>query len=378
MTDDFDHFPLIGPDLARPEDCQAVVDLLDLVFRIAAGREPTIGADISYIYYPANMHNVLVIRLGERIIASTGIWTNDVSFGDVRLRVGGISTVAVHPNYRKHGLGTQVMAAAQRQLRQLGCQVGLLHTGIDNWYRSMGWERAASGRLYRLDLGNLHLLPDLADGVSARSVGDPDGGDDTIAAILRLHHAGRLGGLRMPTDFRQLLRAKKYARILLAEKGGQALAYLLARDSMVVEWGGAAELLPGLVKAFYYDVDEPTVSRSQRDSAFKILRLQSISLVTPNQKHPFVNMLDCLRIPFSLDYLGMMYVLDPTGILRAYGHNDLSVAENKGAFTVGDGQTSTIVSRSQLAKLFFGPERVSDVAPDIFPLPFWQWPLERT
>ena len=48
-----------------------------------------------------------------------------------------------------------------------------------------------------------------------------------------------------------------------------------------------------------------------------------------------------------------------------------------GEFTLRKGQETATIDRSRLTKLFFGPERVSDFASDVFPLPLWQWPVER-
>ena len=88
-------------------------------------------------------------------------------------------------------------------------------------------------------------------------------------------------------------------------------------------------------------------------------------------------MLEQLQITSDLNYAQMIRLLDPQGILHAFGHDDITVTEQADTFTLRRaGQTATL-DRPSLTKLFFGPERVSDFAADVFPLPFWQWPLEH-
>ena len=41
-----------------------------------------------------------------------------------------------------------------------------------------------------------------------------------------------------------------------------------------------------------------------------------------------------------------------------------------------DGNTLDLTPQ-QLVKLVFGPERFPDFAPDLFPIDFFQWPLDR-
>ncbi len=54
-----------------------------------------------------------------------------------------------------------------------------------------------------------------------------------------------------------------------------------------------------------------------------------------------------------------------------------TVTEMDGKFALARGDESATVSRQELAKLLFGPERISDFAGDVLPLLFWEWPLEH-
>jgi predicted acetyltransferase len=367
------------------------------------GREPTIATDWPHVYAPANLENVMVVSEQGRLVASTGVWANDIRVGDVALRVGGINCVGTLQEYRRHGLGSQVMEAAQSKMAELGCHAGLLVTGISNWYRRLGWDDAGWVRTYRLNRGNIALLPRLPDGLRIRfaevstSEAEQESKKEVITEVLRLHNSAQLGAVRTAEGFRQLLAAKKNPRIVLAESAEQSTpsAYLLLKDPSVVEWAGPAEIVAGLVRACFERLDDPAASTSQRDSGDGPALLRTLTLTTPGWQHPLVTRLDHARIPHTIDYLGMIYVVDPQAILNAYGLSsicsvsslasmagtsmaDTDHVEAKGQeFVLTYREESAKFSRNQLAKLFFGPERITEFAADIFPLPFWQWNLEK-
>jgi hypothetical protein len=263
------------------------------------------------------------------------------------------------------------MSAVLQHMRAIGCHVGLLVTDIDNWYRYLGWERAGSKRSYRVDRGNVSLLPALPPRVTLQAAGY-----ERAVDLLRLRDSDRLGALRTAALLPMQLTSRKSPSLFFAESDGSALAYLLVRESTIIEWGGAADVVLGLVRAYFERADRMDVSTSLRGADFKAVRLQCISVVTPAQGHAVMGLLDDLRMPYSLDYCGMLRIVDPVRLLDAYGVIGITVSEREGSYTVSDGRSSAILSPNLLTKLFLGPERVCDIGPDVFPLPFWQWTVD--
>jgi hypothetical protein len=305
--------------------------------------------------------------------------------GEVSLRVGGINCVGTLPAYRRFGLGSKVMAAAHQTMRDLGCHIGLLGTGIHNWYRRLGWEEAGASRTYRLNRGNISLLPQLRPGLQWRFVeideldvnGEDANHQGVAAQILGLYHTARLGAMRSVPAFRQRVTARNIKRIAVAEGAHGIAAYLLRGYHVISEWAGAAAEVAGLVRAVYEALDDPSASTSLRASEGGALLLRTLTLQTPGWGHPLLNMLDARRIPQSRDYLGMLYLVDPQGVLDAYGVENVRLETAGDRFVVQVGGDALILERGQLTKLFFGPEKMGDLAGDVFPLPFWQWYLER-
>ncbi len=361
---------LEGPRPARPGERTAVLELVNSVFRTAAGKEPTIESDWPHVYDTGNLENVLVIADQGRLVASTGVWPNDIRLGNVTLRAGGINCVGTLPEYRRLGLGGRLMQAAQAHMAHLGCHVGLLSTDIFNWYRAFGWERAGIVHTYRFDRANIGLLPCLPAAVRQRSAGE-----DEAALLCDLHNAGCLGGIRTPSLMRRLLVRRPF-RAFVAERNGRPSAYVLLRDDRVFEWGGDAAEVAGLIRACFEAADNPTASTSTRAVDGQAHNFQ-LRVVAPAAGHPLTSLLAQTRVPLQVDYAGMLYVVDPAALLAAFGCDSIQVRADGDLFEIAAEDGRARLSRSQLAKLFFGPEQVTPLGQNVSPLPFWQWELER-
>ena len=381
-----------GPRPAQLAEREALLEMVNAVFRVSRGFEATIASDWAHVYTPRNLENVLVIcdrSAGGKPVASTGIWVSDVRVASASgqqgvVRVGGINCVGTLPEYRRHGFGSQVMAAVQQRMVELKCQVGLLSTGIADWYRRLDWEEAGMQRTYRLNRGNVALLPALRPEVRFRLVDldtltEPDeNGEASVAMdphvaaqVVQVQQQGQLGALREVKDFCRRCAARRMQRLALLEDNGAIVAYLLLRDNMVAEWAGAPADVIGLLAACFGALDNPHVSTSQRDGNRPMLLVRA-----PGWAHPVTAQLDRLRIPFHMDYLGMMLLLEPQAVLDGCAADRVTIEQVNGDYLVVEGDQRMTLNRRQLTKLLFGPERMGEVGAGIFPLRFWQWGLE--
>lgn len=363
------------PRPARLHERDAILDLTNYIFRTSHGREPTVATDYPHVYDPDNLENVFVVADEGRLVASTALWPNEVRIGDIVLRVGGINLVGTLPDYRRLGLGERLMQAAQARMADLGCHIGLLSTDIANWYRRFGWERAGVTHTYRFDRVSIDLLPPLSDTVSWRVAGD-----EAVSDLCNLRNADGLGAMRAPALLRTFL-ARRPTRIVVAERDGKPSAYVLVRDEQIIDWAGNAEDIAGLIRVSYGLLDDPPVSTSERSPEGQALGSRQLPVTTPAGGHPLIDLFTQMRVPVNVDYLGMIYLVAPDEILRAFGHEDIQIHSQvhgeQETFTLTVGEESTTLTRSQLTKLFFGPECVSRFGEEVFPFPFWQWRLER-
>ncbi len=244
---------LEGPRPARPDELDDILVLANAVMR--EGRAPTIATDYKFIYNDENAGNIIIVRDGDRVVSTTGIWMNTVEAGAGRIRAGGINCVATLSGYRGQGLATKVMYKAMEHIAGLGCHVGRLTTNINDWYYRMGWENAGSLYTYRLNHSNVDLLPGLAEGLTVTDTTEFN--DELLTAVVELRRADRLGGVRIPAIMRALLEAGSDPKLMgskklvVAWKNDAPLAYCLDTERGIVEWGGEGRLVAGLLREWF-------------------------------------------------------------------------------------------------------------------------------
>ncbi len=337
MTDPSIHNKLEGPRPARVEDQGAILDTIDFVHRTSVGRSPSMARDYPHVYASGNLKNVFVIEAGEKVVCSTGVWVNEVQLGGTRLRVGGINSVATLPGFRKRGLGAAVMQAAHARMREMGCHVGLLGTDISNWYRRLGWEYGGIERSYRLDRGNIGLLPTLPQTSRARRLKRRMA--EEVLAVPPRRSAGRDSNAGIVRS--ALVCQEEVSNAVVARKDSEVIAYLLTRGQTAVEWGGPAAVVAGLVQAWFEDLADPASSTSTRDADFRPVGLVGLTVTTPGGGHPFITVLEDLGIPYSTGYVGMILLIDPQEVLKAFRPGISSFSRRRGGSAWRGGMSLT-------------------------------------
>src|SRR5687768_6842295 len=156
-----------GPRACGPSELAPTLDMINLVFRTQPGsgspRAPSMGWDYSHIYNGDNLENVRIVCHRGRPVSSVGIYPTRVRTARGTIGVGGINAVGTHPDHRRRGLNTLAMEDAHETMRAAGLHVALLGTGISNYYRKLGWERAGIQRSFTFDRRNVGSLPDTAE-----------------------------------------------------------------------------------------------------------------------------------------------------------------------------------------------------------------------
>ena len=121
--------PAVGGDHA------AIACFLGDVFGETARSEFNASIDDPF-YEPRDR---LLLRRAGRIIAHVHLTHRIMHFGSVRIPVAGLGGLATSPQCRGQGLGTHLLAAAEKQMIQSGALVGLLRCRIPYFFRRTGW-----------------------------------------------------------------------------------------------------------------------------------------------------------------------------------------------------------------------------------------------
>jgi predicted acetyltransferase len=92
--------------------------------------------------FPGEEASAFVAEQDGKLAGGFRIRHMTVTCREALLRCGGISSVAVAPEYRQRGVGSAMMTWALAHMRARGWQVTALHAFRESYYRRFGWECA--------------------------------------------------------------------------------------------------------------------------------------------------------------------------------------------------------------------------------------------
>jgi len=98
--------------------------------------------DFPYGYAPADIH--MIASCDGVIVGHVGMQKRTITVGQNDVIVAGIGGVLVHTHWRRHGIGAQLIRAAQITLRdKMAAEFGYLgcRPSIVGFYEAAGWRR---------------------------------------------------------------------------------------------------------------------------------------------------------------------------------------------------------------------------------------------
>lgn len=344
------------------------LDLVNLVLRTSRGAEPTYGESWPQIFSYSNRKNIRIIKVGEKVVSCVSLFFSEVTVGRITLKVGGLNGLATHPDYRKRGYAKLILEDATQRMREEGSDISLLATPIWEYYRLSGWEKGGIENIYSLDRGNINLLPKL------KNYGIQENFHKYLDEINALRAKENLGAARSVTLLRSLLSKNKICLIL---KGKNLAAYIVVRKRGVIEYAGPPEIVAGAIREVFQQMDQSEASTTDRNEFFEPVLQATFSINTPGSRTHLSELLDDLAIPRRIDYLGMLKIISINSLLKKLGLEDIRVEENSDKIDLYRGEKTAQFTIRKLVKLIFGPEKISNFGKDIFPINFYQWPLDR-
>ena len=246
------------------------------------------------------------------------------------MRIGGINGVSTDVAYRRRGYATRVLDACIERMAELGSHISLLSTGVPSWYRKQGWEYGGTVRVYRFDRGNRTFLP--SEPVpDMRPATDAD-----FEALSEINEQQAWGAVRSPDHMRAMLQ-RRNSTVWVAERDGRAGAYVFVRGTAMAEYGGPADLVVPMIARLLAEWDDPAVKTStQTPDERRASRNPTVhaTLAAPARADDVTDMLDSVGIMKSADYIGMIRIEDPVGLVRAYGRDDLNPVDEGDAIVL--------------------------------------------
>ena len=147
---------VIAPD--KDEHGDEIVDLTAKVFSATAGYY-VLRPDVSYNLFEQGC-DWAVSRIGlldRRIVTNWTVIDYTMRIGTARVRVGGVTCVATHPDYRKRGLMRRTGLGSMAAMRDAGYDISMLF-GIEDYYDRYGYVNAWPDTIYTIKTSDLPAM----------------------------------------------------------------------------------------------------------------------------------------------------------------------------------------------------------------------------
>jgi len=330
-------------------------------------------------------HNIFLVKEKGAIVSLVRVFPLKIILGEVTTVVGGIGGVATAFSHRGRGYMGSLMQSAIAEMTARGYPFSILW-GDRHRYNSFGYEIA--GQVVELSITSRGL--DKA-GVQAIEVKKYLGQADILDKMYQCYCQHPFRKERTRKEF-ALLSRRIYLQIYYATNLGKFAYLILAgeiRGQQVLEWAGAPELVPGMLKhlanrfgisgfTFTFPASVPVPEEIFRCAAdwkiapagmVKILDLKKTLLA-------YRNLLE-RKFPVQGDL-----------VFGIKGKKPIRMAQDSGRISITEEPSAAgcFLEETEMVQLVFGtlpamPRQLSQaterIARTIFPLPVFLWPLDH-
>lgn len=363
---------LDGPRALRMEEYPAALRFIDSVFR--PENPGAMEREYPHVLGKDNVENMRVIVKGDEVISHTAIYCSTVRSRDLTFKIGGISAVGTHPDYRSKGLASSVMRDCIGVMRERGCHLSFLWTDRHDFYRNLGYEPAGSFYLFK---PTASTLSDASMGCKIVSYSP-----DRLPEIVEIHDREPLRTDRTAKEYETYFSLPRI-RTLLALRDGKVSAYGVmgkGRDlrGFMHDWGGNPQDLLCLAREL--------AALSGKDELY---------VLAPTEGNDFTSLLTEMHEPNSYMKLVMLSVIDVDGLSAIVSESlsdrlgaDFRIVQDSTGVKIKVGREEAYVEPARmLASVMFGPEPPSNFLKGfsrdtlsaldrVLPIPLFIWGLD--
>ena len=345
MGNDADRKPaksqLDGPRALRMEEYPAAMKFVDAIFR--PDNPGAMAKGYPHVFDKDNIENMRVIVKDGEIISHTSIYLSTIRSRDLVFKMGGISAVGTHPDYRGQGLAGSVMRDCIEVMRERGCHLSFLWTDLHDFYREFGYEPAGSFYLFKPDAAILSNASTDCEIV--------DYSPEKLPEIIEIHDRESLRTERTAKIYETYFSLPRI-KALLALRDGKVSAYAvmgLGRDlkGFMHDWGGEPKDLLRLASEL--------AAISETDDLY---------VLAPTCENDFTSFLmdfDVLKAHMKLVMLNVIDVEGVSSMVSDYVSGrlgkDFQITQDAAGLKIHVGDEEAYVEPPRmLARVLFGPE----------------------
>ena len=234
---------------AQTDDLAPLAELLNEVFRRSHGiADQDVTTDFPLVFSESNLCNCRMILCDGGVVSHAALWPRELAVQGEKFKAGIIVLVATAPEFRHQGYAARLMQDLQRTMCEEEYDLGILWTGVPDFYRKLGWQ-VVKPRVW------------LATGIrTAMTRLPPESNSDVTVepfqaqhhpGVIRLHDQEAIRVARSRSDYEVLMNLPK-VDTLVATRDGEVAAYLVVSRACnkrgFIEYAGSQADLLALCK----------------------------------------------------------------------------------------------------------------------------------
>ena len=280
-------------------DYEEAIHFLNMVFAVHGPIDFPVLLPGLYQATDEHMRCNYAVKRDGRIRAIVGLFPTTLCLGDVKLKLGSIGGVSVHPDDRGMGLMNKLMAAVLEVMRDENYHLSWL-SGLRQRYHHFGYELCGQKYRFTVDADNIRHHFGTAPEIHFEPAVDAQAAP--MQLLHRWHDRQFLHVQRSAHDFYYMLRSWKNSPFIAVDASQRPIGYLVSnsRGDAVYELAGEnEETVEGMIAAW----------TEQHKTA--------VQIVTPLLASSLVKTMSGICDSFSIEPCGNWRVFDWPSVISA-------------------------------------------------------------
>lgn len=360
-----------SPNTADISDFKSVLELINQVFRISRGFEPTMQAEFPILLNEKNIENITVIKENEKLVSAASYLPWDISIEGVKIKAASIGAVCTAEAYRGLGYSSRTLDFAEQKMKACGIDL-LLVSGTRALYKRRGLVEVKSFYEYRFEPENLNLDFSLMDYENAY-----------LSEILRLYAQNSTRYFRTREEFETLLYSATIPwgifsyKVYLIKSKENIVGYIAIKISdgetaEVMELFGAQDIVKSALSQLAYKLGLKYINYAvhfkDRKNILAGIKASEINNRGTIKLLNFKGFMEKLR-PYFSQYISeeLLNELEFRELEEGY----CIALEHESLLIKDIGEVTKLVFEGNTDKLeLSGREKLSEIIAAVFPIPF--------
>ena len=228
-------------------------DTIECSIRAFGGSEHIQHLFINIVEYDPwfDLGNTRACFVDGKAASVVQIFDRPMRIGNCAVRMGGVGSVGTDPPHRRAGYSSEVLRDSVQYMQTAGYDLSILGTGIQSHYAKAGWVMHPT---YSMELTLPATLGEVPPDVTIEQC-EPDRDLPALRAIYDRFNASRTGTFVKNAEYwvnRPRWRPYDPSLYWIAKQGGTTVAYLLADQWELGEFGHLPDAEEAMIALFYH------------------------------------------------------------------------------------------------------------------------------